>query len=58
MLKRRGIPHVWFPGLDAPHQVKDIRSGDQVEADPATWAPDEADLRPRVVSQAVPGGRQ
>lgn len=44
---RRGIPFVWFPGDD--HQVKDIRSGEQVEADPATWQPPGADLRPRVV---------
>jgi histidyl-tRNA synthetase len=48
---RRGIPYVWFPaGEDgAADQVKDIRSGDQVDADPATWAPPAADLWPRVV---------
>jgi len=34
-----------------PDQVKDIRSGEQVEADPATWAPPAQDLWPRV--QAV-----
>ncbi|MDO9381182.1 MAG: histidine--tRNA ligase [Nocardioidaceae bacterium] len=45
---RRGIPYVWFPSADG-HQVKDIRSGDQVDADPATWAPPPADLRPRIV---------
>jgi histidyl-tRNA synthetase len=45
--ERRGIPFVWFPG--APHEVKDIRSGEQVEADPASWSPPEADLRPSVV---------
>ncbi|MDX6326824.1 MAG: histidyl-tRNA synthetase, partial [Nocardioidaceae bacterium] len=48
--ERRGIPFVWFPaGPDEGHQVKDIRSGAQVEADPATWAPPEADLWPAVV---------
>ncbi len=47
--ERRGIPFVWFPG-DEGHQVKDIRSGDQVEADPDTWAPPPDDLRPRAVT--------
>jgi histidyl-tRNA synthetase len=47
--ERRGIPFVWFPanGEDG-HQVKDIRSGDQVAADPATWTPPTDDLRPQV----------
>jgi histidyl-tRNA synthetase len=45
--ERRGIPFVWFPG--DPHEVKDIRSGDQGVADPAAWTPPEADLRPSVV---------
>ena len=31
---RRGIPYVWFPDTDDGHAVKDIRSGDQVAADP------------------------
>jgi histidyl-tRNA synthetase len=49
--ERRGIPFVWFPGVDgAADQVKDIRSGDQVDADPDAWTPPEEDLRPRVVS--------
>ena len=47
--ERRGIPFVWFPpGENAEghtHQVKDIRSGEQVDADPTTWTPPEADLR-------------
>jgi histidyl-tRNA synthetase len=49
--ERRGIPFVWFPasGADGSDQVKDIRSGDQVDADPATWAPPEADLRPTII---------
>ena len=46
---KRGIPFVWFPG--EPDTVKDIRSGEQVEADPATWEPPAADLRP-VISGA------
>src|SRR5690606_657768 len=46
---RRSIPYVWFPGgAGAGQEVKDIRSGEQVPADPATWAPPEEDLRPRV----------
>jgi histidyl-tRNA synthetase len=45
--ERRGIPFVWFPGT--PHEVKDIRSGEQVPADPASWAPPEADRYPSVV---------
>ncbi|MDM7831261.1 histidine--tRNA ligase [Cellulomonas edaphi] len=49
---RRGIPFVWFPadGADALGQVKDIRSGDQVEADPQVWAPPAEDRWPRVVA--------
>ncbi|MGI8678674.1 MAG: histidine--tRNA ligase [Jatrophihabitans sp.] len=45
--ERRGIPFVWFPG--EPHEVKDIRSGDQVQVDPSTWSPPPEDLRPQVV---------
>lgn len=48
--ERRGIPFVWFPanGDDGVHEVKDIRSGDQAAADPATWTPPTEDLRPQV----------
>ncbi|WP_409141747.1 histidine--tRNA ligase [Cellulosimicrobium sp. RS] len=52
---RRGIPFVWFPGrveddgTRSPDQVKDIRSGEQVDADAATWEPPAGDLFPRVV---------
>jgi histidyl-tRNA synthetase len=46
--ERRGIPFVWFTRADGTHQVKDIRTGDQVDADPATWTPPEADLRPTI----------
>jgi histidyl-tRNA synthetase len=30
-------------------QIKDIRSGDQVDVDPASWTPPPADVRPRVI---------
>ena len=48
---RRSIPFVAFPsvGGGAP-QVKDIRSGVQVDLDPASWAPPEGDLRPTIVA--------
>ncbi|MDO5627942.1 MAG: histidine--tRNA ligase [Mobilicoccus sp.] len=44
---RRGIPFVWFAGPSGD-QVKDIRSGEQVDADAATWHPAEEDLRVQV----------
>jgi histidyl-tRNA synthetase len=46
---RRGIPFVWFPGDEGPDQVKDIRSGEQVDADAGSWRPADEDLWPRVV---------
>ncbi len=53
--ERRGIPFVWFPGAPGENdQVKDIRSGDQVDADPDAWQPPDEDLRPRVVSGTTP----
>jgi histidyl-tRNA synthetase len=49
--ERRGIPFVWFPGSDGgPDQVKDIRSGEQVDADPDTWNPPAEDLVPAIVT--------
>ncbi|WP_109508979.1 histidine--tRNA ligase [Nocardioides speluncae] len=45
--ERRGIPYVLFT-TDSGHEVKDIRTGDQVPADPATWTPSTQDLRPQV----------
>jgi histidyl-tRNA synthetase len=61
---RRGIPYVWFPGSgqdtvagdgkpggdgrSGGDEVKDIRSGEQVPADAATWRPPPEDLKPRV----------
>ncbi|GIH17357.1 histidine--tRNA ligase [Rugosimonospora africana] len=44
--ERRGIPYVWF--LDAG-QVRDIRSGEQVDADATSWTPPADDLRPRIL---------
>src|SRR4051812_22374275 len=52
--ERRGIPFVWFPG--DPHEVKDIRSGNQVEADPLTWQPPEADLQAQVARRPTTEG--
>ncbi|MEP6665650.1 MAG: histidine--tRNA ligase [Nocardioidaceae bacterium] len=50
--ERRGIPFVWFPPTEeAGHQVKDIRSGEQVDADPAHWNPPLEDLRPQAISK-------
>ncbi len=50
--ERRGIPYVWFPG-EGGHEVKDIRSGEQVAADPATWTPPSEDLRPQVSTSST-----
>lgn len=49
--ERRGIPFVWFAQDDGTHQVKDIRSGDQTDADPDGWTPPAADLRPRTLTK-------
>jgi len=45
--ERRGIPFVWFGGVQG--EVKDIRSGEQVKADAATWTPAAGDAKPEVV---------
>jgi len=48
---RRGIPYVWFPSAgsaDTAGSVKDIRSGEQVDADAGTWLPPASDLHPTV----------
>ncbi len=42
---RRGIPYVWFSTPEG-EQVKDIRSGDQVDADANAWLPPAEDLKP------------
>ena len=59
--ERRGIPFVWFPGGAAGDAagdgVRDIRSGEQVDADAGTWTPPAADLHP-TVSAGTTAGRQ
>ena len=54
--ERRGIPYVWFPaGSDGgSHQVRDIRTGEQQDADPAAWVPPTEDLRPSVIGTVAP----
>jgi histidyl-tRNA synthetase len=53
--ERRGIPFVWFPGAAGTgedgdgDQVKDIRSGDQVDAEATAWEPPAEDLRPQII---------
>lgn len=52
--EKRGIPFVWFMNESEDgisHQVKDIRSGQQLDADPATWMPPAEDLTVQVQSQ-------
>ena len=48
---RRRIPYVWF-GAPPHSQIKDIRTGEQLPADPDRWEPDAADLRPTVSGPA------
>ncbi|MFE3459718.1 histidine--tRNA ligase [Nocardiopsis aegyptia] len=37
---KKGIPFVWFPPFEdgGEHEVKDMASGEQAAADPATWS--------------------
>ena len=44
---RRGIPYVWFGGVEG--EVKDIRTGEQVAVDARTWTPPQEDLTPAIV---------
>ncbi|HYI52636.1 MAG TPA: ATP phosphoribosyltransferase regulatory subunit, partial [Microlunatus sp.] len=48
---RRRIPYVWF-GSPPDSEIKDIRTGEQLPADPDRWEPDADDLRPTVSGQA------
>ncbi|BBH16325.1 histidine--tRNA ligase [Nocardioides baekrokdamisoli] len=51
---KRGIPYVLFLNENGP-EIKDIRSGEQVPIDPATWVPAAADLRPTITqNDALP----
>ncbi|MFW0111743.1 histidine--tRNA ligase [Rothia sp. CCM 9416] len=56
--QKRGIPFVWFTSQgengQLKHEVKDIRSGEQVTADPALWTPSQEDLRVRI----LPSGQE
>jgi histidyl-tRNA synthetase len=54
---RRGIPYVWF-GQAPDAEVKDIRTGDQVPADPDRWSPPAADLRPQVSAREARPARE
>ncbi|WP_372699177.1 histidine--tRNA ligase [Arthrobacter sp. JSM 101049] len=47
---RRGIPFVWFTAADGTHEVKDIRTGEQVAADPQAWTPPAKDLQPGITT--------
>ncbi|HEX5522741.1 MAG TPA: histidine--tRNA ligase [Pedococcus sp.] len=48
--ERRGVPYVWFPGAgESGDQVKDIRSGDQVDAEAGSWEPPAEDRRPQIL---------
>ena len=44
--ERKGIPYVWFfePGKPDSHEIKDIRSGKQISADPESWTPKPEDF--------------
>ncbi len=53
--ERRGIPFVWFIDVESGSaEVRDIRSGEQVGADPAVWEPPPEDLRPGITLVAPP----
>jgi len=54
--ERRGIPFVWFPAsagsddaAEPGDSVRDIRTGEQLPADPDSWLPPDEDLRPQFV---------
>jgi histidyl-tRNA synthetase len=40
--EKKGIPFVWFPPFEDgnPHEIKDMSTGSQIQADPETWRPD------------------
>jgi histidyl-tRNA synthetase len=55
---RRSIPYVWFTSAEAGAggEVKDIRTGEQLPADPTRWLPDDEDLHPTVHGVWDPAG--
>ena len=62
--ERRGIPFVWFPaGVDADgaattDSVRDIRTGEQADADPGVWLPPTDDLRPQIIRPGADGAAE
>ncbi|MDR0488598.1 MAG: histidine--tRNA ligase [Propionibacteriaceae bacterium] len=44
---KRGIPYVWFGSISG--QIKDIRTGDQSDADALSWTPPNEDMIPYVI---------
>ena len=53
--ERRGIPFVWFIQAESgAAEVRDIRTGEQVGADPGDWEPPPEDLRPGITWAAPP----
>ena len=52
---RKGIPFVWFPAHGEEGQsVRDIRTGDQVAADPASWLPPDRATQATAPSPTAP----
>jgi histidyl-tRNA synthetase len=41
--EKKGIPYVWFPPFDenGVHEVKNMKTRDQAEADPDNWQPEQ-----------------
>ncbi|NCC21665.1 MAG: histidine--tRNA ligase, partial [Alphaproteobacteria bacterium] len=41
--ERKGIPYIWFPPFESgrPHEVKNMATGEQTQADPDQWCPNE-----------------
>lgn len=41
--EKKGIPYVWFPPFETgkPHEVKIMATGEQIEADPEKWIPED-----------------
>jgi histidyl-tRNA synthetase len=48
---KRRIPFVWFPpctSKSGEHELRDIRTGEQIAVDLDSWMPESADLYPKV----------
>lgn len=41
--EKKGIPYIWFPPFDdgQPHEVKNMKTGEQTTANPIDWSPEE-----------------